>query len=208
MSTGAEREIPEPDGLSDEALMMQFSRQGRQDAFETLYRRYRRQIFGFFINGTGCRELAEELYQELFMKIIQHAGNYRPTAAFRTWIFAIARNQLRDAYRRGSVRQIMQSLDSSTAETANSPVEPPADKASNPHRRIQDAEIRKIVLQTLRELPRHQREMFLLRESNGLDFKDAARMAFCSVNTAKSRMRYALMRLREAFTEHGIRPER
>jgi RNA polymerase sigma-70 factor, ECF subfamily len=198
----------QPEPVADEVLMLTYAKTGRPDVFETLYRRYRRQVFGYFVHGTKNRELAEELFQELFMRVIKHAGTYKSKATFRTWLFTIARNLLRDSYRRSGVRRIMTSLDIPKEDTHKSIPEPAAAESQNPFRSAQSSEIRTILSQALADLPHEQREIFLLREMAGLDFTQAAKAASCSVNTAKSRMRYALLRLRDVFSSHGILPER
>ena len=192
------------DDLSDEELMVLYGKKGNIRAFEIVFRRYRLQLFGFFVRWSGSREIAEDLYQEAFIRVINSARKYRPDATFRTWMFTIARNLARDAQRRKQVRKVMTSMEAEDQPA----LEIAQQTCRDPDAGVQAAEIREVLLRGLQALPAEQREMFLLRESAGLDFKAAAEVAECSENTAKSRMRYALLRLREEFEKQGIVPER
>jgi RNA polymerase sigma-70 factor, ECF subfamily len=194
--------------LSDEELMMKYGRNQDPEAFDLLLSRYREQVFGFLFRSCSSREAAEDLYQETFMRVIRAAAAYKPSAKFRTWIFTIARNLLKDLYRRNLVRLPVFSLDFDNPEDNHAVREPADTRTPDPMQKAIDHETRIVLYQALRALPPEQREIFLLREEAGLDFQEAASVANCSVNTAKSRMRYALMKLRDELNQAGIRPER
>ncbi len=184
--------------------MTAYSRNGDEAAFEVLLGRYRNQVFGFLMRATQDRAAAEDLYQETFFKLIRHAPNYTPKSTFRTFLFTIARNTLNDHYRK-QVRN--PSRHAAGIQDENSGNEPAAATASNPDTLADRLRIRAVIDMALNRLPPPQKEMFLLREEAGLDFAEAARAARCSVNTAKSRMRYALLKLRELLREYGAVPE-
>jgi RNA polymerase sigma-70 factor (ECF subfamily) len=192
---------------SDEELMTAYGKQGDVKAFEILLDRYRWRIMGYLINSVRDRAIAEELYQETFLRVIRSAAAYRPKASFQTWIFTIARRLVIDTHRKRTAHAPMLSLNNEDDDT-RAFEEPPADPSgSRPDHHLHRSEIRRALKEALENMPPEQREMFLLREFSGLDFKTAARIAGCSVNTAKSRMRYALLKLRDEFRSRNLDPE-
>ena len=93
--------------LSDEALMMQYQ-QGDQAAFETLYRKYKDMLYRYFINHISNTHQSEELYQEVWIKLINSASRYEPKAKFKTFLFTIAHNTLIDFYRKNNTSQMLE----------------------------------------------------------------------------------------------------
>lgn len=187
--------------------MERYSQKADVKAFEILLRRFRTELFGFLVRSCGDHALAEDLYQETFIRVIKAASTYSSSARFRTWIFTIARNLLTDHYRRQSVRRIVMPLNRSTDPDDEENADYPDRDVAPADARVASIEIAGALRDILAELPAEQREMFLLREEAGLDFKEAARVTGCSENTAKSRMRYALLKMRDEFTRRGLIPE-
>ncbi len=194
-------------GVSDERLMVMYAKHSDIPAFEELLKRYRSQVFGFLIRWCRNRSEAEDLYQETFMRVVRSASSYQPRASFRTWLFTIVRNLVIDRKRRQTTRGSEISM---TVEDGRSSAGEPAGShpSTNPYAAEKSREIRQAVLEILVTLPPEQREMFLLREEAGLSFREASGVAECSENTAKSRMRYALIKLRDELTVRGIHPEK
>ncbi|MCD4654471.1 sigma-70 family RNA polymerase sigma factor [bacterium] len=185
--------------------MLRYSRNGDIAAFEVLLKRYQNQLFGFLIQSCRSRDRAEDLYQETFFRVVRSAGNYKTSASFRTWLFTIARNLLIDEHRKTLTRpQETRTKNHDTNEFIDSTI---VSETPDAERIMRSREIRETIQSALASLPEQQREMFLLRENAGLDFKEAARITACSVNTAKSRMRYALLRIREKLEQSGLIPE-
>src|SRR6185295_7401960 len=87
------------EGRADEELMAAY-RGGDARAFETLYARHRTRLFRFVLRSIKSRALAEELYQEVWMRVIEARATYAPTARFTTWLYTIAHNQLVDHWRK------------------------------------------------------------------------------------------------------------
>ena len=85
--------------VSDESLMLQYQ-QGEQAAFETLYRRYKDTLYRYFLKHCSNQQQSEELYQEVWIKLINSTARYKPKAKFRTYLFTIAHNTLVDFYRK------------------------------------------------------------------------------------------------------------
>jgi RNA polymerase sigma-70 factor (ECF subfamily) len=151
------------------------------------------------------RALAEDLTQEVFVRIVQNASEFRHSARFTTWMFAIARNLCIDQLRKLALRR-HPSLDQPTGSDPDGPTMLEQTEDKKPDGRVDRAAIgRELGLRLARaveELPEDQREVFLLREVGRVPFKDIASMIGIPENTVKSRMRYALERLQRALEEY------
>ena len=190
---------PDLGALTDEALFRGFIH-GDYQAFEVLVQRYRRGIYGFLLRSTRDKEAAEDLYQEVFLRVVKKANDFEGKSKFSTWIYKIARNLSIDHARRMTHRRHA-SLDASrSADPESSTL---LDTVHNPltetDRAAQNREIRRKVTSVVELMPEDQREIFLMRQLQGLSFQQIAEITQVPVNTAKSRMRYALERLREAL---------
>src|SRR5512137_421174 len=95
---------------SDEALVAR-ARRGDRAALVALYDRYVHEIYGYLLNQVGSTQDAEDITSEVFLRVIGALGGFRGHASFRTWLYAIARNQSRDYWRRGGGRQTPVDLD-------------------------------------------------------------------------------------------------
>ncbi len=183
---------------SDERLMVRFQK-GEVRAFEELVRRHRTPVFSFLLRLTGDRGRAEDLCQETFLRVVRGAAGWEPRAAFRTWVFSMARNLAVDEARRQAFRRT-EPLDDPAR--AGEPSEDPG-----PDRAAEGALLRPKLEAALAALPEEQREVFLLREHAGLRFSEIAEVTGVPENTVKSRMRYALEALRERLVAMGVAPD-
>jgi RNA polymerase sigma-70 factor (ECF subfamily) len=183
---------------SDERLMQLFQG-GDVRAFEELVRRHRTPVFSFLLRLTGDRGRAEDLCQETFLRVVRASAEWQPRALFRTWLYAVARNQATDDARRRAFRRT-EPLDGPgrTEEPAD---DPPPDHAA------EGALLRPKLEAALAALPPEQREVFLLREHAGLRFPEIAEVTGVPENTVKSRMRYALEALRARLEALGVGPD-
>jgi len=196
------------DGLTDEALMGRYQ-EGDARAFEVLLRRHRRPVFNFLLRSTGMRETAEDLMQEVFLRIVRGAGEFRREAKFTTWLYSIARNLCVDHSRRMKFRRHT-SLDQPAGDGAEgdsraSLVDFVRDNApgASPARSTTNKELRERLVVAIEALVEEQREVFVMREYLGLQFKEIADIVGCPENTVKSRMRYALEALRKHLKEYA-----
>lgn len=187
---------------ADEDLAALYQK-GNADAFQILLSRHERPLFNFILKSVGNRELSEEVFQEVFLRVIKHIEEYRPTSKFTTWMYTIARNYCIDFSRKQRFRHHV-SLDTPTHEDA----EPLLNKISSEAHSVDDVahsnDLEAVLHKILGELNEEQREVFLLRESQGLQFDEIARITKTSINTVKSRMRYAMQAIQKKFAEHGI----
>lgn len=189
---------------TDEQLMRRFQR-GDARAFETLMLRHRTPVHSFLLRLTGERTRAEDLTQETFLRLVRGAAGWEPRAAVRTWLFTIARNLAADEARR-QVFRATESLDSLAPGGDRPRHAEPAEPGPGPDEAAEAARLRPVLEGALAALPQEQREVFLLREHAGLSFGEIAGATGVNENTVKSRMRYALLALRERLAAAGVVP--
>jgi RNA polymerase sigma-70 factor, ECF subfamily len=182
------------DPRSDEALMLAY-RDGDAAAFETLYGRWRGRLYRYLAHQ--ARAAADELFQDVWMKVIGARAGYEVTAKFSTWLFRIAHNRLMDHFR-AQGRSIVDCVD----DPEDDPVaEAPAPETERPDAMLIRRRTAATILDALAALPEAQREAFLLAEEGGLSLEEIAHTTGVGRETAKSRLRYALARLRETLGE-------
>jgi RNA polymerase sigma-70 factor (ECF subfamily) len=189
---------------TDEQLMRRFQR-GEAQAFETLMLRHRTPVHSFLLRLTGERTRAEDLTQETFLRLVKGAAGWEPRAAVRTWLFTIARNLATDAARRQAFRAT-EPLDPPARGGEGRPRAEAAATDPGPDEAAEAAQLRPRLEAALAALPAEQREVFLLREHAGLSFGEIAAAVQANENTVKSRMRYALLALRERLAAEGVVP--
>lgn len=187
---------------TDEQLMRRFQR-GQARAFETLMLRHRTPVHSFLLRLTGERTRAEDLTQETFLRLVRGAAGWEPRAAVRTWLFTIARNLAADDARR-QVFRVTEPLDAPAPGGDRPRHAEPAAGGPAPDEAAAAAELRPLLEAALAALPPEQREVFLLREHAGLSFAEIAAAVRVNENTVKSRMRYALLALRQRLAAEGI----
>ena len=183
----------EKDLRTDEALMLAY-RHGDSTAFEALYLRWRGPLYRYFLRQSGHAGQADELFQDVFMRVIGAAAGYEPTARFSTWLFRIAHNRLIDHWRK-SGREPVDPLDSGE-EDMEREFDPPAAEGAAPDRQAEQRELGDALIAALNELPEVQREAFLLAEEAGLTLEEIASISGVARETLKSRLRYAMRKLR------------
>lgn len=189
---------------TDEQLMRRFQR-GDARAFETLMRRHRTPIHSFLCRLAGDRARAEDLLQETFLRVVKGAAGWEPRASVRTWLFTIARNLAADEARR-RVHRDADPLDAAR-DGERSRGDRLADGGRAPDDAAGDALVRPRLEAALAALPDEQREVFLLREHAGLSFPEIAEATGANENTVKSRLRYALLALRDRLAAEGVAPD-
>jgi RNA polymerase sigma-70 factor (ECF subfamily) len=179
--------------LRDEELMLRY-RDGDASAFDALYSRHRAGLFRFILRQCPSRGEAEELFQEVWMKLIEARARYRVEARFSTYLYHIAVNRLIDRSRRKSSAPMASLDDPDCPEVLAAPA-----TASDPVRRVVVRQEAARVLAALAELPAEQREAFLLHEEGGLSVGEIGEVTKVGAETAKSRLRYALHKVRQVL---------
>jgi RNA polymerase sigma-70 factor (ECF subfamily) len=188
----------ESEGRSDEDLMLAF-RDGDAAAFEELVSRHKRGLYNFLLRSVHHRARAEELLQEVFLRVIRAKDRYQRTARFTTWIYTIARNLCVDESRRQKFRRTLP-LESKRRGRGGDPglsiLDVTEAKQVSTDVASEGPKIRQRVAAAIDNLPEDQREVFVMRQFGGLSFKQIGEAVGAPENTVKSRMRYALEKLR------------
>ena len=174
----------------DSALMLRY-RDGDVAAFEALYRRHNDALYRYLLRLCKHRDTAEDIFQEVWGKIIKARDSYRPTAKFTTFLYRVAHNCFIDHIRRN--KRHTQTVD---VEPDHQP-----DTADCTEMQVERSLARRRLLQALQELPDEQRDVFLLHEEAGQSLENIASITGTNRETAKSRLRYAVKKLRIAIDE-------
>ena len=170
-------------------------RGGDAAAFEALYARWRGPLYRYFLRQCNHAGQADELFQDVFMRVIGAAPGYEATARFSTWLFRIAHNRLVDHWRKTG-REPVDPLPSA-ADSEDGGFDPPAPDSAGPEHEAERGELRGALMAALNELPDVQREAFLLAEEGGLTLEEIASISGVGRETVKSRLRYAVGKLRK-----------
>lgn len=174
----------------DSALMLRY-RDGDTAAFEVLYRRHNDALYRYLLRLCKHRDNADDIFQEVWGKIIRAADRYRPTAKFTTYLYRVAHNCFIDYLRRNKRHIHVAAYD---ADQQPNPGE-------SPDMLTERSLARERLLLALQDLPDEQRDVFLLHEEAGLNLDEIAAVTDSNRETTKSRLRYAVNKLRAAIDE-------
>ena len=175
---------------TDEELMMQY-RDGDPLAFEMLYRRHKDPLYRYLLRGCAHADNAAELFQDVWASLVRARAGYEPRARFSTWLYRLAHNRLIDHLRLAPRAPLLWGgeLVLSVADHARPEAQSLASEAG------------RCLRQALLKLPAEQREAFLLHEEAGLGLEEIAEVSGVGRETVKSRLRYALTKLREVLAD-------
>lgn len=186
--------------LADEQLVREYS-EGNNEAFDTLLKRHQDRIFNYILRIIKNEDIANDIFQETFVKAIQtiRQGRYTENGKFPAWISRIAHNLIIDYYRQEKSENL-QSSDLTDVDILN--------RKELCEETIEDVlisdQIRNDVKYLIGELPELQREVLMMRYYQGLSFKEIADITGVSINTALGRMRYAILNLRRIAHDRDI----
>lgn len=190
---------------SDEALMARYQK-GDVRAFEALLTRHRRPVFNFILRFVREPAVAEDLLQEVFLRVIKGVDAYEKQAKFTTWLYTIARNLCVDQSRRAKHRRAYSldaTMSASEGKDGATLLDVVADGKPATDRQVIGNELHGRLYEAINTLSEEQREVFLMREFLDMPFKDIADVVGCPENTVKSRMRYALEKLKNELEEYA-----
>ena len=176
--------------VEDSALMLRY-RDGDVAAFEALYRRHNDALYRYLLRHCRHRATAEDIFQDVWGKIIKARESYRPTAKFTTYLYRVAHNCFIDYLRRNRRH----------AQTANVEPDSQPDTGESPDMLVERSLARRRLDAALQTLPDEQRDVFLLHEEAGLNLEQIASVTGSNRETVKSRLRYAVKKLRAAIDE-------
>ena len=181
------------DGSSDEELMLCY-RDGDAGAFDALYGRHRGGVFRYFLRQCRDSAIAEELFQDVWMNLIRSRAGYTVKAKFSTYLYRLAHNRLVDHYRQHRPDLVTTGEDDGDAlDGIPDEQQPPAEVAMDLKRQAEQ------LISLIAELPDVQREALLMQQEGGLTVEEIASATGVSRETAKSRLRYALAKLRQGM---------
>jgi len=178
----------------DAQLMLAYAG-GEMRAFETLYSRHRAALYRYLVRQCRDGEVANDLFQEVWSRVVVNRGRYEPRAKFRTFLFTLAHNCFIDHCRRVRARPAGLGIDDADAADLL-----PASDDSLPERALERDEDSLRYRAALAALPAEQRDVYLLHEESDLSLEEIARVTGVGTETAKSRLRYAVNKLKAAMS--------
>ncbi len=191
----------ELESYADEALMRAYG-QGDAQAFEALYARHKGGTYRYFLRHVGSDSAtADELHQDLWLRVIDARARYEVRARFQTWLYTLARHRLIDHWRSRHGVSLASLEDDGVLARAEESVAASRDRDDDPLHASIDAESRGRLLAALAEVPPLQRDAFLLHVEGRLTLEQIATLTATPGETVKSRLRYAYRRLRQALED-------
>ena len=168
---------------------------GEERAFSELVERYQARLLNFIYRTIGDRDRAEDLVQEVFIRVYRHLHRFDRSKKFSTWVYTIASNLAKNELRNRSRNPLVlfQTMQGS-GDDDDRPLQF-EDHTTRPDDLFRKRHIREMVEQTVAQLPEHHRQVFVLRELEGKSYEEIAEITNCNLGTVKSR----LNRARTAF---------
>lgn len=184
---------------------MEAFRLGDADAFEVLVTRHSRGLYNFLLRSVHSPARAEELLQDVLFRVIRSKDRYLRSARFTTWVYTIARNLCVDESRRARFRD-HESLDAplrgrKANESSSTMLSTLASNTPSPDLGADSPRLRERLNRAVHRLPVDQREVFVMRLMAGMSFREIGETVGAPENTVKSRMRYALDKLRDELAD-------
>lgn len=201
-----EREEPikyerkEVQSVEDRALIKRI-KQGDKAAFEQLVNKHYRNIFAYCYRRTGSKEDAEDITQEVFLKLVKAIYKYQHTGKFTNFIFTIAVNCCNDFFRSKARHEMKENISDDVAQLV-------AGARDEPENRISCQEEKDILYHRLKDLNSHQKEALILYYFHQLKAREIAQITGVPLATAKSRIRQGMEHLRKTYTNEDGQPKK
>jgi len=182
---------------SDDRQLIEAAKAGEQSAFRTLVERYQKRVFAMVLSMVREPDAARDIVQDSFVKVFEHLNEFQGESSFYTWLYRIAMNLCIDRARRNKrfahveYDETVEHHDDASFGVA------PHRLGFDPARALADKEIRERVMSALDELSANHRAVLVLREVDGLAYKEIADVMRCSVGTVMSRLFHARKRMQE-----------
>ena len=177
--------------LPDAELMLRIG-QGEHAAYEVLYERHAQRLGGFFLRMLAYDTAkAEDMVQELFIRVWTHRASYHVSQPFTTWLYAMAYNLCKNDYRHQEIRQGYAAECSLREEPLTTTDES-----------LESSELRQLLRQAIQALPEAQRDAFLLHYDEELTVPEVARIVGCPEGTVKSRLATALTTIKKQMNAY------
>lgn len=191
--------------LMDDQKLVSLYIQGTESALETLILRHKRRLFSYIMTIANDRDLAEDVFQETFFKVINtlRKGQYNEEGKFLPWVERIAHNLLIDHFRKDNRMPTVSGGSNEDGEEFDI-FDLIGNGELNAEQEISKRQLNKDIRKMVSKLPEDQREVLMMRHYYDMSFKEIADTTNVSINTALGRMRYALINLRKMIEEHGL----
>ena len=186
--------------ISDQELVSRYIK-GNELALEMLINRHKDRVFGYINNLLKDKQLAEDIFQDVFIKVIHtiKAGKYNEEGKFLPWVMRISHNMVIDYFRKAKRMPTTSGGENFDIFDTIKRTDP------NIEDEMEAAQVQGDVKQLIEFLPEDQKEVLKLRYYSELSFKEIAEETNVSINTALGRMRYALINLRKLIEEKNLR---
>ncbi|MFT5351920.1 MAG: RNA polymerase sigma-70 factor (ECF subfamily) [Planctomycetota bacterium] len=182
--------------VGDEELMLSYQA-GDAASFEILYQRHKGGLYRYILRQCKSESITEELFQDVWMNLIKARERYEVKAKFSTWLYQMAHNRVIDHYRRQKT-----SSGQNPADAGLDADETPARTQDQPEHQVAIQAKTEHLMMLVDALPEEQKQAFLLREEAGMGLNEIAETCGINRETAKSRLRYAVNKLREGLSAY------
>lgn len=187
--------------LTDEVLVRYYL-EGNNSAFDVILKRYESLVFSYIIRSVKNKDIAEDIFQDVFVKIVVQLknGNYSETGKFSAWVMRITHNYLLDYHRSAAVKRIETDakIDSNVMNNLSYSEKNTGEGMLIFNQTVND------IKRLIELLPDNQKDVVIMRYFEDLSFKEIAQKTNCSINTALGRMRYALINLHRMAVKNSI----
>lgn len=178
---------------TDEALMLRYA-SGVAESFDVLYGRHRAGVYRYLLRHCGNAGIADELFQDVWTSLIRTRASYAPTARFAAFLYTLAHNRLVDHWRAsGALETVSIDADDATTDAVHALH---GARGDEPDARAARHQVAAQLRAAFAALPTMQRDAFLLQQESGLSLLEIATLTGVGVETVKSRLRYAVAKLR------------
>jgi len=186
--------------LTDQELAAAF-KGGDIEALGALMERHKAAVYGYLLRLTARPDVADDLFQEVFLKLVRKPGAYSEREKFKAWLFTVARNAAMDHFRRESSRRSVYFSEGSAPladeDAVPGPLETAISPEPGPHEVLENKALGEKIGAALERLSPDQREIFYLRHYSELSFKEIAEMLGLPIGTVLARMSRAAALLRK-----------
>ena len=186
--------------IIDDATLVNSYISGNEAALEALIKRHQSRIFGFIYSKVGDRDLADDIFQDTFIKVIRtlKSNAYNEEGKFLPWVMRIAHNLIVDHFRHNKKMPLYRETEEFSIFSVMTD-----DSLTIENKLISD-QVTKDLRQIVKELPDDQKEVLMMRLYQDMSFKEISEATGVSINTALGRMRYAVINLRKVIDKHQI----
>lgn len=184
----------------DDASLVNSYISGNEAALEPLIKRHQSRIFGFIYSKVGDRDLADDIFQDTFIKVIRtlKSNAYNEEGKFLPWVMRIAHNLIVDHFRHNKKMPMYRETEEFSIFSIMT------DDAISIENKLISDQVTKDLHQLVEELPADQKEVLMMRLYQDMSFKEISEVTGVSINTALGRMRYAVINLRKVIDKHQI----